>query len=408
MVFAILGCIWARVAYPQAATIPPDLTTTIDASKPLVWEAPPQDQRVLPATPDAPQQVNVSVKVVEFQTNKGVETGLSAYFARRNEPRPYGRISSGNGNVTAADITFPTSGAPNITVFFDRIRLSEGDIEAVLQALVNENRLFIHSRPKAMVMVGSTVPTLIKTVKEVPYEETSVVGATTVQATKFRPTGVSLKIAAPQVIDDDGNWATTEDTYIMLNIDAEVTEEGDRIVIALADQAGGTANQISVPELVSRSVQTSVWVRHGQVLMLGGLYRNTKNKNLSTLPWLLQAEDLAVGLAEQVVPGNFLASPLSTSVGNRSTSEGRRELVFLLKAEIWQPAYTVAEEQGFVEEGDQKERAHPTDVISDVIQGITSIPQGIAEGVSKKDESKAKGKGKKPEAEGDTKTEGKR
>ena len=44
------------------------------------------------------KQVNVAVKIIEFQTSKGSESGLSAYFKQRNEPRPYGRVSSGNGS----------------------------------------------------------------------------------------------------------------------------------------------------------------------------------------------------------------------------------------------------------------------------------------------------------------------
>ena len=146
-------------------------------------DAPPPAPAPPAPSPDEVMQVNVSVKIVEFQTTKGVNTGLSAYFKQRNKTRAWGRVTSGNGNVQSADLTFPTNTSSAITVFLDNITTGYGDIEIVLQALVDQNRAFILSQPKAMVTVGGTVPTLIKTTQQIPYEDTVVVGTTAVQTT---------------------------------------------------------------------------------------------------------------------------------------------------------------------------------------------------------------------------------
>lgn len=337
------------------------------------------------------QQVNVSVKIVEFQTTKGVETGLSAYFKHREMPEAYGHVNTHNGTIESADITFPSSTAAGITVFLDRISTAYGDLELTLQALVDQNRASILSRPKAMVPVGQETPTIIETIEEVPYESTVVVGATAAQITEFRPTGVTLNVKATQVVDDDGNPATTDDTYIQLALMTQVNEQGQRITVALDDMLAGTgilgggSNAISVPEFVSRSISTTVWVRHGQVLILGGLYRNTKNKNLATLPWLTQGEDFAHSVVQRAVPFSVPPIPLTTGLGNQQTEEGRRELVFLIKAELWRPAYTVADEFGFMEEEtkrDDGKKKSPSDVITGVIGGIADIPQDIVEGIA--------------------------
>lgn len=334
------------------------------------------------------QQVSVAVKVVEFQTAKGVETGLSAYFKQRNDPRPYGRVSSGNGNITSADLTFPASTNAGITVFLDRLSNEFGDFEVVLQGLVDQNRAFILSRPKAMVAVGEEIPTVIETVQRIPYEDTRVVGTTTKQVTTFRDAGVMLNVKALQVIDDDGDVNTTEDTYLRLQLTARVNEQGQRITVALDDSlvsANSGSNAIRVPEFISREITTDVWVQHGQVLILGGLYRNTKGKTLSTLPWLTQAEDLANGLVQRLTPFSFPQINPSSGVGNRSTSEGRRELVFLIKAELWRPSFTVADEFGFDDEDDElvpKKKKSPTDIISDVLEDLSALPQGVAEGIA--------------------------
>ena len=361
------------------------------ASGTMAQDTPPAETPPAEATrtvSDPPLQVKVTVKIIEFQATKGVETGLSAYFARLPRVDAHGSVVPNSNAIDSADLTFPTSVNAGITVFLDRLRLSEGDIEVVLQALVDENRAFILSEPTAYAMVGGA-GTTVQTVQEVPYENTQVVGNVAVQITDFRDTGVTLTVAVPEIIDDDGDWDTTrDDTYIHLDVLATVQEEGQRIVVSLDDQlAAGSnfniaQNAIAVPEFVSRMIDTEVWVRHGQVLIMGGLYRNTDSRSLSTVPWLTQAEDFAIATAEQIIPGNFLASPLSSGIGNRQTEESRRELVFLIKAETWRPSRSLMLDLGLDDEEDAAEKKRPTDVITDVIEGISVIPQGIREGIT--------------------------
>ena len=282
----------------------------------------------------APIQVNVAVKVVEFQTSEGAEFGLSAYF----------KNASSQQAVTSADITFPSSAAAGITIFLDRLGLTEQALNIVLEALVQENRAFILSHPSAMVMVGEDYPTNIQTSQKVPYESTVVVGNTPIQITEFRETGVLLNVTVPEIIDDDGDWRTTDDTYVRLNINATVKEEGQRIAIALDDRlSGGIFSEgkraIMVPEFVDRSITTEVWVRHGQVLVMGGLYRDLQTKNLSNVPWLADAESFLLRAFSKIVPGKrIFGNRLSSGLGNRQKKGERRELVFLIKVESWYAA----------------------------------------------------------------------
>lgn len=341
-----------------------------------------------PLTADSPQQANVTVKVVEFQATKGRETGLSAFFARNSDPKPYGRVSDGEGAISTADLTFPLDTEGAITIFLDRLRLSEGRLELVLQALENENQAFILSRPGALVPVRGATPTSIETVEENPYESPTVVGTTVVATTEFRKTGVIMEVQIVDAIDDDGDWTTTEDTYFNCVIRAEVKELGEEIVVAEQQQLLG-ANPITAPTFVTRSVDTHVWIRHGQVLVLGGLFRNRKLKSVDTVPGLSKLEDMTIGLAERVIPGNMLSGRATSMLGNKASEVQRRELVFFVKVEGWKPAYTVREEEGIEDEDSGKKGLmRPTDIIENVIGGITSIPEGIAE---IGDESQGKG-----------------
>jgi Flp pilus assembly secretin CpaC len=329
----------------------------------------------------APEQVVVSVKIIEFQASKGIETGFSAFISRLPRAEPFGQVDANDTGIGTVDLTFPTSTAAGISVFLDRISIGDAELEVVLQALVDENRAFILSRPHAMVMVGEPTPTVIRTNNKIPYESTVVVGSTTVQITQFQDTGVTLSLRAPEVIDDDGNWETGDDTYIRLDAYAAVKEEGQRIVVALDDQLATSGesfseaeNAISVPEFISRSVTTHVWVRQGQVLILGGLYRNTESKSITSVPLLSQAEDVAQSFVNNIVSGSMTGAPLSTTFGNRDTDESRRELVFLIKAETWRPGFAITDDLGFIQQEAQKRRS-PTDVILEVTQDIRRTPR---------------------------------
>lgn len=315
-----------------------------------------------------PKQVVVSVKIIEFQATKGVETGFSAYFKRTVKHLPFGQVSS----VNTADLTFPTGTAAGLTVFLDKITFHEGALELVIQALVDENKAFILSKPRAMVMVGEARPTVIQTTQQIPYENTVVVGSTAVQVTAFEDTGVSLEIAVPEIADDDGDWNTRNDSYIRLDVKASVKEEGQRIVVALDDQlAGGgvfsdARNAITVPEFISRSINTHVWVGDGQVLILGGLYSNRETRSITTVPWLPKADELITGALDGAASGSFAASPLSATFGNRDTAKSRRELIFLIKSEIWRPSFTLSTEYGFRDAAPPPSTPAPANVVTTV------------------------------------------
>ena len=328
-----------------------------------------------------PEQVIVSVKIIEFQATKGLETGLSAYYKKLPRTEPFGQVSLSGNDIETADLTFPSSTAAGLSVFLDRISMDSGDIEVVLKALVDENKASILFRPRAMVMIQDAVPTEITTSQDIPYEDTQVVGSTAVQVVNSKKTGVVLKFTVPEIIDDDGDWNTTHDTFIRLNVDAQVAEEGQRIVVALDDQlaAGGdfslAQNAIEVPEFITRRIETKVWVPEGETLMLGGLYRNNDNRTLSTAPFLKQGENAVAGAIDAIIPGDSFALPLSAVLGNRRESETRRELVFLIKAEVWRPSFSLGNELGF-DDTDLFDMAVDEDEVSseDLVEDVPETP----------------------------------
>jgi Flp pilus assembly secretin CpaC len=359
-----------------------------------------QDPAPAPAPPPVPigvkpEQVTVAVKVVEFVAEKGVETGFSAYFSRREEPRLWGRVASGNGAISTADLTFPSDQAA-ITVFLDRIRTANGDLEMVLQGLVTDNKAFILSRPTLKVMVGGDTST-IQTTQKNPYAKPESVGNNIVIVTAFKNTGVTLTVGVPEIIDDNMDWADLDDSYIHLVITATVTERGGDRELALDVSLTGDVETLVAPTFINRTITTDVWVRHGQTLVLGGLYRNRKRKSLDTSPWLAKAESVTVSAAERFIPGNLVGAPVSNTIGNRDTEEERRELVFFIRPDVWLPSVRVMDplwdmdDEEYVTPPESmidrtarelKEKLSPTGVISDIVEGVGAIPKELTGEIS--------------------------
>ena len=94
-------------------------------------------------------------------------------------------------------------------------------------------------------------------------------------------------------------------------------------------------------------------------------------------------------MLERVVPGNFLGSPLSATLGHREVEHGRRELVFFIKCDTWSPSQTIADEHGFTdlleEEGSMLDPAKTIDVLTDIVEGVADIPQSIGEALAGED-----------------------
>ena len=87
---------------------------------------------------------------------------------------------------------------------------------------------------------------------------TRVVGSTTVQVTDFEDTGVNLAVFVPEIIDDDGDWSSHDDTYIRLAVRAIVKELMDRLNVgpaALFSTLGRVAARGMETVLLARRLQ---------------------------------------------------------------------------------------------------------------------------------------------------------
>ena len=206
------------------------------------------------------------------------------------------------GNAGSAELTITnsaTTGATPASVFpGSSISLVGTSANAVLNTLQTKTNVKVLSAPKLLMLnnetatlqVGDQVPIVTQQAQAV-----DTVGAPIVNSIELRDTGVILQVT-PRV-NDSG--------IIMLDISQEVS-----------DVAATTTSGINSPTIQQRRLTTSVSTKSGQIIVLGGLIRDSLTRTRSGIPLLSQIP---------IIGGLF---------GNRVDRGSRTELIILITPTI--------------------------------------------------------------------------
>jgi type IV pilus assembly protein PilQ len=136
-------------------------------------------------------------------------------------------------------------------------------VDLELTALEAEGRGEIVSTPR--VITANQKEATIKQGVEIPYQQASSSGATTVQ---FKEAVLELTVT-PQI---------TPDNNIIMDLKVHKDSVGD---IISTGGLGGT-----VPSIDTRSVETQVLVADGQTVVLGGIYETERRETVNKVPFL--------------------------------------------------------------------------------------------------------------------------
>lgn len=211
----------------------------------------------------APRQVMVEVTIAEVTLNDDNSFGLSWFakngFGRFDGSTWMGKGSGGTGAGAAA--------SNGLTYLLD----VAGQNRAALTAFADDNRVSILSTPRLLVKsgseanfdVGTEVPTVTMSTTSNQQSEGN---TNLLQSIQYRKTGVILQIK-PTVYSDD-------------RIDLDITQEVSE-AMPLGDNA--TANS---PSIFNRSVTTSLSLRDGGSVVLGGLMSSRQTDSDSGIPFV--------------------------------------------------------------------------------------------------------------------------
>ena len=205
-----------------------------------------------------PLQVLVEARIMELTLSDDLQYGLEWY------------LNGSRGSAsTSGGLNFRNLGAIGATQpGFSYVVERAGEVRAALNGLADDSRLKVLSSPSLMVLNNRTASILVG--DEVPIPTRQAVSnispeAPTVNEIKYRNTGILLTVS-PRV--NSGGMVTMD-----------ISQEVSSVV-------NNTSSQIDAPTIQQRQLNSTVSIRDGQTVVLGGLIRDESSTRDAGVPLL--------------------------------------------------------------------------------------------------------------------------
>jgi len=193
-----------------------------------------------------PRQVLVEVKVLELQKDFSRTTGINLAYERSAD------------NYVKSNGFASTPGDSSKGMF---VKVLSGDLSAIVNAVESNSKVNFLAQPKLLVLnhKKATINTGRKLGYKTYLESSS---GTVSEVVNFLNIGTTLTFT-PHI---------SEDNHILMEIKPTISD--------------GEINASQLPEESLTETETSVMVRDGQTILIGGLIRNKKNKTVNAVPFI--------------------------------------------------------------------------------------------------------------------------
>ncbi len=230
--------------------------------------APDADHLINSISVDAPNEVNLRVRIAEVDREVVKQFGFNWGSVGGKGQFGFG-VQTGNATTTFNQTSSGTTGTATNTFVPAASNLLLGynsglvDINLLIDALETEGLVTVLAEPNLTAISGAPASFLAGGEYPIPVPQS--LGVTTIE---FKDYGVSLNFVA--TIVDGGR--------INLKVEPEVSE--------LSAQGSITLNGQNIPALTTRRAKTTVDLASGQSLALAGLIQNNYNQSISKFPGL--------------------------------------------------------------------------------------------------------------------------
>lgn len=145
-------------------------------------------------------------------------------------------------------------------------------LDLELSALEGEQHAQVISRPR--VITSNLQKATIQTGEEIPYQEATSSGATSIV---FKKAVLSLEII-PQI---------TPNNKIILHLKATEDTRGQNIAVGATTTAGstGAASPVNIPAINTEEVESNVLLNNKETIVVGGVYKTIKINTMDRIPF---------------------------------------------------------------------------------------------------------------------------
>jgi len=209
----------------------------------------------------------IEVVILDVQLNDDTEIGINwDILSDKRYDIGYRQnfTTSRLGSTIEDDTTIGNATAFNTTGLGGDFSIISGTIRNIVHLIQQKRDVEILASPRVMTLSGQSAN--IEAVEELPYTEvtdTSQGGAGALTSTEFKKVGVKLQVTATLV--------DTNDIFLTVDTEQNVT-------------TGESSTE--VPIVDTRKAHTSLLLKDGQLVIMGGLRRQQKIKEIDQIPIL--------------------------------------------------------------------------------------------------------------------------
>ena len=206
-------------------------------------------------------QVLIKVAFVELTHNDNSDIGIDAIFS--------GSIGGGEGNSLTEGNALTAGTAFDLGGSGGLVQLNYDDVSVTMNALAEEGRLEILSRPS--ILTRNNREALISVGSLVPFMQTGNVNSVTgvaIPQYEYEPIGISLRVT-PYI---------TPHGLVELSLFPEISETTDEKI--------EVSEGLQLPVFATRSAQTVVVTPNGKTVIIGGLMQDNKVETVRKVPLL--------------------------------------------------------------------------------------------------------------------------
>jgi type II secretory pathway component GspD/PulD (secretin) len=220
-----------------------------------------------------PTQVEIEAKVIAIVETNGFEYGFELAIDRapasRSALRGFGGTYHSNSFLESLTNTAAPYQGTNLNfASVGSIVQDLGDFDFIIRALETEGYAEIITTPRIVCRTGQKA--ILKTTQDIPVQEFILQGNNNPRiTTRFKPVGVTLEVT-PRVVGRDA-------------IQVEVKPSVSNVI---RFEFNASAGGIPIPVIASRSAVTSVDVRNGELLVIGGLLDKQTRNDVRGVPIL--------------------------------------------------------------------------------------------------------------------------
>lgn len=207
-------------------------------------------------------QVMIEIKLIELSEQASRSLGMNYSFGQRQ----FGAVFNNTGAPPAVNPGAPLATTGSLSISFESLRNFTSNFNAQLNALVQNSKAKILSSPRIATQNGKQAT--FQSTETAPIIRTTQTAAGLTQAIEQLAIGENINVT-PTLVDPSTGFVT-------LDIQPNISSRGKDVIV----------NGNPVPETLTRAVRTTMKVKSGESIVIGGLKRKNNSTASNRIPLL--------------------------------------------------------------------------------------------------------------------------